>query len=651
MKYRDRRDLRGRMDTVFSPLFFLIILLLVFPSQLSSSLWPIERRIYLNSSFAECRPNHFHAGIDLHATVGTPLKAIGDGHVWHVAVNPFGYGKSLFLVLEDGKVVVYAHLDRFTGEIKRLVELEQQRRFSYRVSLYFKEERFCVKKGEIIGYAGTTGAMGAHLHFEIRDPQNRPINPLNHGYAVEDSTPPLIKAVQITPLDDTSLVAGIPFPIIVSPSGNGGFYTVRDTISIEGSIGLEILAEDYQNEWPFRLNVERIDMYLNGNLTFKSVFERFSYAHTREVELEFNYDLYTRGFGRYHRLYLYGDNHLSFYEKRGGILKSGNLKKVNEVKIVCYDSNSNVSVVILYLKRRGSDTVKEWLALQSPYLKREGISFYKNLVGISLSSPDSTKVKKAQSIVPMKKGFSTYGKFFFFSLVQKKSTVCTLIVAHSGKEEVFVFPYGRISRDQGGSVSSSDGQCIVSVNKGQSYEDLFTRISKVHEEIPEGMVLKKGAYSIEPVGAIFKGEVDIIIPYQKTTSKKTGIYKKMKDGWLFLGNTYDKSKKGFVAGSRHLGTFALIEDNAPPEILDFVLKVDGENVEKIAFIVKDVGSGLKMSDIHLSIDGKPYIPAIEPYFDEIFPLLFDEKMKIGGHTAEISVGDQAGNRGSLSVSF
>ena len=89
----------------------LIFALFIVVSQVRGEyLWPLQGKVWLNSSFAECRPNHFHAGIDIHAKTGTPLRAIDDGYVWHVAVNPFGYGKSIFMRLTDGRTVVYAHL-------------------------------------------------------------------------------------------------------------------------------------------------------------------------------------------------------------------------------------------------------------------------------------------------------------------------------------------------------------------------------------------------------------------------------------------------------------------------------------------------------------------------------------------------------------
>ena len=635
------------------PTVTLILLLLSFSNISAQYIWPIDGKKLLNSSFAECRHNHFHAGIDLHAKEGTPLKAIEDGYIWHISVNPFGYGKSLFLKLKDGKIVVYAHLQGFDERVEKIVELEQKRRFSYRVSLYFNKERLPVKNGDLVGYAGSTGAMGAHLHFEMRDSQNRPIDPLSQGYTVSDSTPPLIKAIQLTPLDDSSSVSGMPFPLIVKPYGSENYYSFIDTITIDGRVGLEVLCEDYQNSWPFRLNIWKVEMYVNGKLRFKSIYDRFSYAHTREVELEFNYDLYNKGLGRFHRLYVYGDNHLSFYKKRDGILNIEALKNINEIKIVCYDANKNRAALILYLKKANGyngEIREEALVSNSTYIRKRGIFYYRNIVGLAMEGKEKAKIIKMKNLIPIKRNFKIYGKYYFFLMLPKSEAACTLLVEHSKGNDSFVFTYSTVLKNEHGVVTSADRGLNVIIKKGQLYEDLYARVSRIKEKIPKGMELKKGVFIVEPIGTIFKNKVDIVIPYV-STSKKVGIYKKQKDGWLFLDGNYDESKKSYVASSKHLGTFALLEDNVPPDICDFQIVKDGTQVKKIFFTVKDMGSGVRISDILITLDGVSYIPVFQPYRDEISYLLFGEKIDEGGHTAKIRIKDRAGNKSSLSVSF
>ena len=44
-----------------------------------------------------------------------------------------------------------------------------------------KESEILIEKNEIIGYSGNTGSSsGPHLHFELRDKNNMPVNPLKY---------------------------------------------------------------------------------------------------------------------------------------------------------------------------------------------------------------------------------------------------------------------------------------------------------------------------------------------------------------------------------------------------------------------------------------------------------------------------------------
>ncbi|UCE08247.1 MAG: M23 family peptidase, partial [bacterium] len=75
-------------------------------------LWPTDASQYLTSSFAEYRPGHFHAGIDIKTwgRIGHKVFAIRDGYIMRIGVSPFGYGKVLYQKLDTGVIAVYAHL-------------------------------------------------------------------------------------------------------------------------------------------------------------------------------------------------------------------------------------------------------------------------------------------------------------------------------------------------------------------------------------------------------------------------------------------------------------------------------------------------------------------------------------------------------------
>ena len=97
-----------------------------------------------------------HLGIDYAARRGTPIHAAGSGKIsW--AARMGSYGNLVKIQHEDGYETRYAHMKSFRRGIKR---------------------GKWVKKGDVIGYVGTTGrSTGPHLHFELRK-RGRAINPL-----------------------------------------------------------------------------------------------------------------------------------------------------------------------------------------------------------------------------------------------------------------------------------------------------------------------------------------------------------------------------------------------------------------------------------------------------------------------------------------
>ena len=96
-----------------------------------------------------------HLGMDYAARRGTPVVAAGNGTVIYAA-RMGSYGKLIKIRHKDGYETRYAHLKSYRRGIKRGKR---------------------VKKGQTIGYVGTTGrSTGPHLHFELRK-RGRAINP------------------------------------------------------------------------------------------------------------------------------------------------------------------------------------------------------------------------------------------------------------------------------------------------------------------------------------------------------------------------------------------------------------------------------------------------------------------------------------------
>ncbi len=126
------------------------------------SLWPVVGPI--TSSFGEREDpfngeGAFHAGIDISSTFGQPVRASADGIVLTAGMAT-GYGREIMVDHGNGIQTLYGHLSGFA-----VTSGEQ------------------VKRGQIIGYVGTSGrSTGPHLHYEVRI-RNTPVNP--HKYLRE----------------------------------------------------------------------------------------------------------------------------------------------------------------------------------------------------------------------------------------------------------------------------------------------------------------------------------------------------------------------------------------------------------------------------------------------------------------------------------
>ena len=101
----------------------------------------------------------FHYGMDFTAPRGTPIYATGDGVVERADNTAAGYGEHIRINHGYGYVSLYAHLSRYNVR---------------------KGQR--VKRGDLIGFVGSTGRSEApHLHYEVFKDDER-INPINFYY-------------------------------------------------------------------------------------------------------------------------------------------------------------------------------------------------------------------------------------------------------------------------------------------------------------------------------------------------------------------------------------------------------------------------------------------------------------------------------------
>ncbi|MCL6462303.1 Peptidase family M23 [Flavobacterium micromati] len=100
-----------------------------------------------------------HKGMDFTAQTGTPIYATGDGVVTRADNSASGYGNHIVIRHGFGYETLYAHLSKYKSRAGQRV-----------------------KRGDVIGYVGSTGRSEApHLHYEVHK-DSKVVNPLNFYY-------------------------------------------------------------------------------------------------------------------------------------------------------------------------------------------------------------------------------------------------------------------------------------------------------------------------------------------------------------------------------------------------------------------------------------------------------------------------------------
>ena len=158
--------------------------------------WPVDGIKAIVANFGELRSNHYHMGLDCRTEQkeNLPILAAADGYIAKVKIEPWGFGRAIYIHHPNGHTSLYAHLNDFYPELENYIKEQQYKQKSWALFLDLPANRFPVKKGQFIAYSGNTGgSQGPHLHFEIRDTQSdKVLNPLLMGMPIADSIPPVI---------------------------------------------------------------------------------------------------------------------------------------------------------------------------------------------------------------------------------------------------------------------------------------------------------------------------------------------------------------------------------------------------------------------------------------------------------------------------
>ena len=315
--------------------------------------YPLEIPIILSGTFGELRPNHFHAGIDIKTkgTEGFKVYSIGDGYVSRIQITHGGYGKALYIKHDNGQSSVYAHLQKFSPKIEKIVKEIQYSKESYTFRTYPSKDEIRISEKELIGFSGNTGrSFGPHLHYELRDELDRPINPMAFkNYSVKDTIPPVVLGLYYKLIPENSISgSNSSFKELKLKKISNNLF-ISDTLKTSEPVGFGINSFDRMNNTWNKMGLSNIKTNIDGNEIFNMDLNSFSYDEWRHINTFIDYPYYKNKKIKIQKLYIEEFNPLDMYKRSlgDGVVKINETNVTYLYSVKLFDFNKNQSEILV----------------------------------------------------------------------------------------------------------------------------------------------------------------------------------------------------------------------------------------------------------------------------------------------------------------
>jgi hypothetical protein len=311
--------------------------------------WPVGAAIGIAANFGELRPNHYHMGLDCRTDQkeNKPVYAAADGYISKVKIEPFGFGRCIYINHPNGFTTLYAHLNAFNPALEKYITDQQYRLQSWSVFLDIPANLFPVKQGDFIASSGNTGgSQGPHTHFEIRDTKSdKNLNPLLFGFPLEDNIAPYL--LRLAVYDRTISTYDQTAKIYFLKKVNG-LYTVAGgkIIAPSDKISFAITAYDRYTGSTNQNGIYAAAVFNDDKRISSFELDSISYDDTRYLNAHVDYKL--RSSGGPWLQYLsplpgYTSNTVYKTDESSGIITLGGVP--HSIKIIVADANENNSVL------------------------------------------------------------------------------------------------------------------------------------------------------------------------------------------------------------------------------------------------------------------------------------------------------------------
>jgi murein DD-endopeptidase MepM/ murein hydrolase activator NlpD len=317
--------------------------------------WPVGARADIVANFGELRPNHYHMGMDCRTEQkqNVPILAAADGYIARIKIEPYGFGRAIYVNHPNGFTTLYAHLNDFYPALEAYVKTEQYARKSWKVTLDLPPDLFQVSKGQFIAYSGNTGgSQGPHLHFEIRDTRtDKVLNPSLFGFPIADRTPPDILRLA---LYDRCISVYEQSPRFFTLKKVNGIYTTSPSLILANTdkVSFAISAHDRLDNSGNKNGIYEATLFEDEKPVAGFQLDGIGYDETRYLNAHIDYKLRGTG-GPYvqHLSRLPGYPPPPYKDFSGNGVLVIEDDSVHRIRIVVKDADGNTSQLQFAVKR------------------------------------------------------------------------------------------------------------------------------------------------------------------------------------------------------------------------------------------------------------------------------------------------------------
>ncbi|MDX5442867.1 MAG: M23 family peptidase, partial [Hymenobacteraceae bacterium] len=448
-------------------------------------------------------------------------------------------------------------------------------------------------------------------------------NPLQYRFSeIKDSTPPTVSAFALKTMSIDARVNGKFGWIEFRPDEKGKVYTLPDTITANGLLGLEVQAFDRLDDADNKNGNQQMVVLVNNKQHFSYLLDKVPFEKSRQVSWHINYEVAKKYNRNFQKCYVDDGNYLPIYNagpSKGKLLILPD--QYYNVQVDVVDSYQNVSSIKFVIKGQKP----AYLYSINERVKKPDLSYDVNDNFLKVFATDTAR--SPRNIVV----YRGHTKFDLLPSYTQNSTSTYLYDLRAGVPDSMHFC---------GITEKFNFRHIIPSETEFSFYSLPMDIVFGKNSLFDTLFLQTdytdGIYTIQDV------LTPIYRPIKVTLRTDAEIADKSKyhvynlgtgRGRAFEGGTWDGNAITFF--TRSFGKYAILPDTTEPKI-----RLLSKSSKQIRFSIRDDLSGI--NSFRAEVDGKWLLLHYEHKSALLYSEKLDKTLPLSGEVI-LKVTDNAGN--------